>query len=264
VTLFLVKLIDFAAKPLGIALIAMVAGLVLSRRHWPAGASLGGIGVLFLWACATPWMGGTLIRSLEAQFPPQPVDSVGPVDAIVALGGGVGRATPPRLHPDLYDAADRVWHAARLYKAGVAPTLIVTGGAPPGVSGTAAPAMREVLNSFGVPPDSVLLESKSQTTHGNARYTARICAERGIDRIVLVTSAAHMQRALAAFRTAAPALDIRPVATDYQAVRDPFTLLSLVPSTDKLQLSTTAFHEYVGYLYYRLRGWIADPSPRSA
>lgn len=263
-TLFFVKLIDFAAKPLGIALIAMLAGLVLSRRHWPAGASIGGFGILFLWACATPWMGDALIRSLEERFPPQPVDSVGPADAIVALGGGIGRATPPRLHPDLYDAADRVWHAARLYKAGVAPTLIVTGGAPPGVSGTAAPAMQEVLESFGVPSDSVLLESKSKTTHGNALSTAQICAERGLDRIVLVTSAAHMRRALAAFRTSAPALEIRPAATDYQAVRDPFTLLALVPSADDLQLSTTAFHEYVGYLYYWLRGWIAEVPPRSA
>lgn len=263
-TLFFVKLIDFAVKPLGIALIAMITGLALSRRHWPAGASIGGFGILFLWICATPWMGDTLIRSLEERFPPQPVDSVETADAIVALGGGVGRSTPPRRHPDLYDGADRVWHAARLYKARVAPTLLVTGGAPPGVSGTAAPAMQEVLESFGVPSDSVLLESESKTTHGNALYTARICAERGIDRVVLVTSAAHMRRALASFRTTAPALDIRPVATDYQAVRDPFTLLSLVPSADELQLSTTAFHEYVGYLYYRLRGWIADPSRESA
>jgi uncharacterized SAM-binding protein YcdF (DUF218 family) len=264
VTLFLVKLIDFAVKPLGIALIAMITGLVLSKRHWPAGAGIGVFGIFFLWICATPWMGDTLIRSLEERFPPQPVDSVETADAIVALGGGVGRATPPRRHPDLSGGADRVWHAARLYKARVAPTLLVTGGAPPGVSGTAAPAMQEVLESFGVPPDSVLLESKSNTTHGNALYTARICAERGIDRIVLVTSAAHMRRALAAFRTTAPALDIRPAATDHQAVRDPFTLLSLVPSADELQLSTTAFHEYVGYLYYQLRGWIAEPSRESA
>src|SRR3982751_1539306 len=50
-------------------------------------------------------------------------------DAIVVLGGGIGPAEPPNIpDPHLNDAADRVWHAARLYRRGLAPRIIVSGG----------------------------------------------------------------------------------------------------------------------------------------
>ena len=36
----------------------------------------------------------------------------------LVLGGGIGKAAP-MAHPDMYEGADRVWHAARLWRAQV-------------------------------------------------------------------------------------------------------------------------------------------------
>lgn len=44
------------------------------------------------------------------------------------LGGVVGLALPLRRYVDLNHAADRLLHAARLYKAGKAPIIIASGG----------------------------------------------------------------------------------------------------------------------------------------
>jgi len=253
-SLFLVKVLDFVLEPLGAGLLLVLLGLGVSIKRHSAGHALVAAGALGLWILATPWMGETLIGSLESQFPPDSVEAVPAADAIVVLGGGVGPTVPPRLYPDLNDAGDRLWHGTRLYRAGVAPRIILSGGTPPGRTAPGAPAMKRLLTDWKVPADSILVEPESNTTYENARFTAALCRKRGIDEVVLVTSAAHMRRALATFRSTA--LDVVPAPTDYRAVREPFTLMSVLPDADGLSMSTAAAHEYVGYLYYQLRGWI--------
>ncbi|PSQ70717.1 MAG: YdcF family protein [Bacteroidetes bacterium QH_2_64_26] len=253
-TLFLVKVLDFLLRPLGVSLFLVLLGLGVATRRRKSGIALVGAGAFALWVLATPWMGNVLIGSLEDQFLPTPIGDISKADAIVVLGGGVGPAVPPRPYPDLNDAGDRLWYGVRLYRAGVATQLIVTGGSPPGAAGPGAPAMKTLLTDWQVPPDAIIVESESNTTYENARFTADLCRKRGIDEVVLATSAAHMRRALATFRSTD--LDVRPASTDYRAVQEPFTVMSLLPDADGLSKSTAAAHEYVGYLYYRLRGWI--------
>lgn len=253
-SLFLVKVLDFVLEPLGFGLLLMILGLGVSAKQRAAGYALMATGAMALWILATPWMGETLIGSLESRFPPDSVETVPTADAIVVLGGGVGPTVPPRLYPDLNNAGDRPWRGAQLYRADVAPRIIVTGGAPPGRTRSASPDTKRLLMDWQVPGDSVLVESESNTTYENARFTAALCRERGIDEVVLVTSAAHMPRALATFRSTP--LEVVPAPTDYRAVQEPLTLMSVLPDADGLSMSTAAAHEYVGHLYYRLRGWI--------
>lgn len=253
-SLVLVKVLDFALEPLGFGLLVILLGLLVSTKHRVAGQILVGTGALALWILATPWMGDVLVGSLEQRFAPRAPDEVPTADAIVVLGGGVGPATSPRLYPDLNDGGDRLWYGARLYRANAAPRVIVTGGAPPGRSAPTAPAMKILLVDWGVPADSILVESRSNTTYENARFTAKLARTRGLEQIILVTSAAHMRRAFATFRSTS--LKIFPAPTDYRKIREPFTVMSLLPDADGLSKSTTAAHEYVGHLYYDLRGWI--------
>ena len=50
-------------------------------------------------------------------------------EALVVLGGGIMPASPPyTMEPELTDASDRIWLAARMYHAGAAPKIIVSGG----------------------------------------------------------------------------------------------------------------------------------------
>jgi uncharacterized SAM-binding protein YcdF (DUF218 family) len=212
---------------------------------------------LVLWVPSTPSFADWLQGTLEDRFPPTRIEAVPTADVIVMLGGAIGAPRPPRIYPDLNEAADRVWYAARLYRAGKAPFVIASGGALPWKDQRyrEAPVMQSLLSDWGVPADSVLLESGSANTYENATLTAELMKERGFDRALLVTSALHMRRALATFRSAG--VTVHPAATDYQVVEAEYTLLDLFPEAGALAGSTAAIREYVGYLAYEWRGWIA-------
>jgi uncharacterized SAM-binding protein YcdF (DUF218 family) len=258
-TLFLTKVLSFLVYPLSLSLVLVLGGLVASAR-WPrAGRAVAAGGALLLWVAALPPVGTALLQTLESEHPPTPVAQTPSADAIVVLGGAVGAPQPPRLHPDLVGTSDRAWHAARLYRAGKAPVVIASGGTLPWADSVAAEAsvMERLLQSWGVPPADVLVEGKSATTRQNAVYTARLARERGLDRLLLVTSASHMPRALRAFR--AVGLDVAPAPTDYRGVRSPGSF-SLLPEAEALDASTAAIHEWVGRLYYRWRGWLDAPA----
>jgi uncharacterized SAM-binding protein YcdF (DUF218 family) len=257
-SLFLSKLLSLFIHPLSLGLLVAGGGTALWfwRPRWGAPAVVGGL--LIIWVPATPVFADWLQGTLERQFPPAPVTAAPEADAIVVLGGSIGAPKPPRVYPDLSGASDRVWHAARLYEAGKAPRIIASGGTLPWEDQRfrEASAMQALLESWGVPPDSVLLESESANTYQNATHTAEVAREHGIDRVLLVTSALHMRRALATFR--GTDLAVVPVATDYRVVRGGTTLLDVLPSANALAGSTAAIREYVGYLVYDWRGWVAD------
>ena len=256
-SLFLTKVLSLFIHPLSLGLLLLVAGLVAA--HWWPRVGLVGLvlGLLVLWVPSTPVFSDWLQGTLESRYPPDSVEVAPTADAIVVLGGAVGAPQPPRAYPDLNDASDRVWHAARLYRAGKAPLIIAAGGTLPWKDQQfrEAPVMQRLLKSWGVPPDSVLLESSSANTYENAKFTSVLAAERGIDRVLLVTSALHMRRALATFRQAG--VNAVPAATDYGVVEGTTTVLSLLPSASALAGSTAAIREYVGYVVYDWRGWIA-------
>lgn len=165
-------------------------------------------------------------------------------DAIVVLGGGIAPAHPPDLpDPHLNDGADRIWHAARLWKRGIAPRIIVSGGSflakHGGLPTTEADAMRLFLLDLGVPSDAITDEGKALNTIENIRNVRAIV---GKGRVALVTSAYHMPRALQL--AARAGLDAGAFPTDYQVV--PETRLpwdNWLPSIGGLGQSNIAIRE---------------------
>ncbi len=262
VSLFLTKLLSLFIHPLSLGLLLLLGGGVAAWWWRHLGLAVVGAGLMVVWVPSTPVFSDWLQETLESRFPPASVEAAPTADAIVVLGGAVSAPRPPRVYPDLNDSSDRVWHAARLYRADKAPLVIASGGTVPWKDQRfrEAPVMQRLLESWGVPPDSVLLESSSANTHGNAQFTARLASDRDIDRVLLVTSALHMRRALATFRSAG--VNAIPAATDYRVVEGTKTLLDLLPNAAALAGSTGAIREYVGYWVYNWRGWIAGTQMR--
>ncbi len=117
-----------------------------------------------------------------------------PHDVIVILGAGVGPGgeAGPALRR-------RVAHGARLFHAGRAKHLIVTGGAtefPP----TEAEVMRALAVRHGVPEERIIIEDKAAHTLENALHTVRIMKDRGWARALVVSDPFHLPRALFFFR----------------------------------------------------------------
>ena len=257
----LTKILTQLVMPLGTAALCAALGLAaLALRRTGFGVALVFAGFAWVWLWATPVFSYWVRASLEARYPPVAVAALPAADAIVVLGGAISGAAPPRLYPDLSSAADRVWHAARLFHAGKAPELILSGGALPWerAQGPETDAMVVFLHDLGVPDDRLVLEWGSTTTRENALETQRLLRAKGIQRVLLVTSALHMARAEASFR--AVGIEVVPAATDHEIVTPSSpTLLDYLPDASALAGSSRAFKEYLGFWVYRLRGWVTAP-----
>lgn len=136
-------------------------------------------------------------------------DRTRPADAIVVLGARVGT---DGIAGEVLRG--RTLHAVNLYKRGMAPKIIFTGGVgahPIPEARAAATLARE----RGVPARDIILESRSTSTWENARYTASICRERGWSRVVVVSDPYHLWRAKRDFTQARLVPFVSP-ATQWQ------------------------------------------------
>ena len=108
--------------------------------------------------------------------------------AIVVLGAAqyVGRPSPV--------LRARVDHAVALWKRGLAPTLILTGGTGVGDTTSEAAVARKYAMSRGVPDRAIVVEIKGRTTSESMRAVARIMEDREQNSVILVSDPFHMLR----------------------------------------------------------------------
>ena len=112
-----------------------------------------------------------------------------------------------------------------------------------------------MLEEWGVPPEAILIEGNSRNTYENAIETKKLMNSRQIDKILLVTSAFHMPRALATFKTAG--IDAIPSPSSYSIVNySRPQILEWIPSLGNLGKMQALIREKLGILVYRHRGWI--------
>ena len=87
------------------------------------------------------------------------------------------------------------------------------------------------------------LEAASSDTHENAVFSARLLRQEGIERIILVTSSAHLKRAAAEFTAAGLEVTAAPAE---MWTRDEPGALAFVPSLQALDRSRMAIYEWAG------------------
>lgn len=241
--------------PLGFLLGIALLGIALLARGWRRSSYCAVVLALFgLWVAAMPATGLFLLGALEEQYPAVPVSAAPVADVAIVLGGAVTGPARGRPFPDLGDAADRVLYAAELYKSGKVRAVLVSGGALPWLSDgePEADTIRGLLVSWGVPPQAIILERQSRSTAENARDVQAMWGLLGFSSALLVTSAAHMPRALAAVRKAG--LPVMPFPVDLRAAPEPLDLLDFLPDARGLTMTSDAVREMIGYAAYRLHG----------
>lgn len=203
------------------------------------GAVLAVTGAFYL--LSTSIVADALLRSLEGQYEP-PLAPAG--DVIIVLGGGALGDTPDVDGRGSLCAspANRLLTAARLWRRLSVPILL-SGGQISEDSGAEALISRRTLIGLGVPEAAILMETESQNTTQNARYSARILREKNFSRPILVTSAFHMPRSVLNF--AKQGVEVTPYPTDYGASRTPraFHYARLRPQSDALAASAVALQE---------------------
>ena len=113
-----------------------------------------------------------------------------PAAAIVVLGAAQydGRPSP------VFKA--RLDHALDLYRAGVAPILVMTGGNAAGDWTTEAAVARAFAIEQNVPAGAILLEDRGRNTVESLRAVGALLREHGITDAVFVSDRTHMLRVL--------------------------------------------------------------------
>jgi len=235
----------------GLLLAAVAASLGAGRGGWAVGLAM----IAGLWAASTPLVARWLTASLEAQYPALSVDAYQPADVAILLGGALSPAAAGEPYPDLGEAADRILHAYRIYRAGLAPKILISGGNLfPDGRPSEGQQMADLLVALGVDRSAIIVEGNSRNTFENARETAQIWQREGFKSALLVTSSMHMPRALAVFGKAG--LPVEPAATDFRSGHAlmPFPL-SILPDAGSLDEASQAIKEWIGLAVYRWRGW---------
>jgi len=113
-----------------------------------------------------------------------------PADAIVVLGAAQFNGRPGGV----FEA--RLDHAVQLWKAGLAPVLVVTGGKLPGDITTEAATARRWAIDHGVPPEAILGEDRGRTTLESLEAVGAIFREQGFLSGLFVSDETHMLRVL--------------------------------------------------------------------
>jgi uncharacterized SAM-binding protein YcdF (DUF218 family) len=115
-------------------------------------------------------------------------DSARPAQAIVVLGAAQYNGRPSAV------LKARLDHAAALYEAEIAPTIVLTGGRLPGDAFTEAGAGAAYLMRAGIPESALLLESEGTNSWESLAAAAQILREQGKTKVVLVSSPYHSLR----------------------------------------------------------------------
>lgn len=135
-------------------------------------------------AGALVYLGITLFQVFEASTE----DSHEPTAAIIALGAAQydGRPSPV--------LRGRLDHAIELYREGVAPVIVVTGGKQPGDRFTEAAAGFTYLREHGVPEEAILREEQGANTWQQLAAATAFLRQRDITSAVLVSDDYHAYR----------------------------------------------------------------------
>ena len=222
-------------------------GLLLLRRAPRFGRALVATGLAVILLLSVPVVANVLTRAVET-CPPLDLSHLPAADVIVVLGGGSRSVTGVEGGSMPSDATlGRLAYAAELVRRSGLPMLL-SGGSAAGEVSEAAVMQRALQADFGL--EAHWLETRSRNTRENARYTAALLSSLRSPRVLLVTSALHMPRALAEFRRAGVTVVAAPApgtgATAYGVT-------SWLPGADALARSCSALYELGGQIVARGR-----------
>ncbi len=207
--------------------------------------------VILAWACGSGWFAGPLLNLAQQGFDQTITPDFAPKTDIVLMGGGTDREGTG-LIPKA-DSIPRIAAAAKLYRecraSGASCRLILSGGDPQNHGQAEADNYAPYVLAQGVAPGDLIRENQSLNTYQNARNVAAILGDAHDSDLIVITSAYHMRRSLAAF----DAFGYRPQAYVSDVRHNSVTLL---PRFRSFENSELAAHELVGMARFEVYRWL--------
>ena len=259
---FIKKILGSLLMPLPLCLLISFLGLFFLWRdkRLLAGKILATLGLIGLTAMSYDFVSRAFNAPLNCKYEAYSTnqcagsrrDSANRIQYVVVLAGG-HKSEPniPATGQISGHSLIRVVEGIRILRQNPGAKLVLSGG------GSADPVpeavvMSEVSEFMGVPAGDMILESTSNDTKDQARLIKPIV---GKAPFVLVTSATHMPRSIALFKKLGMKPIPGPAGTTARA-KMPFSPQDILPKVTALDNTTQAFHEYLGFIWGRLKGQI--------
>lgn len=241
--LFFNKLLPAFVLPVGV-----IAALVLLAA-WRRWRWLSVVAALALVAGSMQVVANLLLGPLEDAYPARSVASVPEADAALVLGGVMSPVKETGLTPEWGEAVERFEGGLALAQRGKVRLLLFTGD----TRGSEGTALRREAVLRGLPESRVAVIGAVGNTADEAAQLRAFARERGLKRVVLVTSAWHLPRAMRQFRGAG--VELVPFPVDYRAQPNRLLpYLDWIPTAGALAKTELALRESYGILFYSVFG----------
>ncbi|WP_159564557.1 envelope biogenesis factor ElyC [Budvicia diplopodorum] len=247
---YLKKAIGSLLLPLPFLLLLMAIGLVLLWiTRWQKSAKcLITFSWLALLLLSLQPVADRLLMPSEKQYPTYRETT--PVDFIVVLGGGYTYNAEWAPSSNLFpNSLPRVTEGVRLYLQHPGAKLIFTGAAALSNPQPSAKVAAMVAQSLGVPERDIIVLDQAKDTIEEAQAVAQIASQK---RLLLVTSANHLPRAMAIFQS--QGLNPLPAPANQMATLGPLNPWEKIfPSAYYLSHSERAWYEALGSLWLKVK-----------
>jgi len=252
---YLSKFLSFVISPM-VWIVAMLLFSLFLKNEKRA-KKLRVAAVLMLLICSNSFLVDECFRKWEPVTPDHDLMDTKYEGAIVL--GGIGEVDLRLKKISFGWGGDRLFQTLALYHKGRIKKIIFTGGSgsiefPDKKEGL---YVKKYLKSIHVPDSATIIESESKNTYENAVFTKKLLDSLNLKgNFLLVTSAYHMPRALAVFKKAGYQ-NLTPYITNKASGIRRFSFDHLfIPSAGALFSLEALIHEWVGYLIYRLKGYV--------
>ena len=199
-----------------------------------------------------------LVRTLEDDYPVYSFEQLSKEEiedtVIVILSGGMILGSPAAGDEGAESGETtlaRLYGGYRIYQK-LGCDILLSGGSGSGRCNELpiAVVMQDVLLSWGIDKEKIIIEDLSKTTLESAEYSLKKLEEEGYQRIILVTSALHMRRSVKCFTESK--IKIIPSPVNYIFGKEPLNILDFLPNAGALSNNFYAIHEWIGLIYYGL------------
>ena len=243
--IYINKILLIIFSPFGLTIVLLLFG-ILRKKILPSLLAL-----LLLTLLSLPLVSNQLIKSLERNYSVISPNELDTADTVVVLSGMLQTIKQDSMiHYEFSGAVDRIFAGINLLKMGKAQKIILTRGKLPWNKGVPeGDYLAEFLQSQGIDPNRILLTEIVQNTNDEAKAISKMLPK--TSKVILITSAFHMQRAEKVFQN--QNLKIIPYAVDFRSSAKDIDVLDFLPQANAFKNSSFYFREIIGRLYYSLR-----------
>lgn len=246
------KLLQFMINPLLWVFLLLILSLINQKKAklWSTFA----IAIFFIFS--NPLLSNFILKKWEQ--PAVPKENLPFTDVGIILTGTMYGEPIPNDQYNYHDGADRVTESLVLYKAGLIQKILVTGGSGSVLNTGFVESSRiaSFLIESGIPQEDILIDKKARNTYENALYSKELLKkfELGDRRIILITSAFHMNRAMACFQK--QQIETIGYPVDFRSSLVDWDISWLLPSPGSFETWNLLLKEWIGIIAYKVFGYL--------